>query len=156
MMCYCFSATSEETPYEQLLPYWVKVPKNRENVDQYKPAKIPTRLLLTCSFHCRLNSSKSSYCQLTLSTFKIQDSQALWGYLEFICCIIVWNIWKLKKFLLCAFGFANLDICWSRLMAVFILLCCTLWIIFLNNSNNKSNRNFWLIFHIIWISNAWP
>ena len=33
-----------------------------------------------------------------------------WGYLEFICYIIVWNIWKLKKFLMCAFGFANLDI----------------------------------------------
>ena len=80
----------------------------------------------------------------------------IWGYLEFICYIIFWNIWKLKKFLMCAYGFANLDICWSRLMAVFILLCCTLWIIFLNNSNNKSNQNFWLIFHIIWISNAWP
>ena len=63
---------------------------------------------------------------------------------------------KLKKFLMCAFGFANLDICWSQLMAVFILLCYTLRIIFLNNSNNKSNQNFWLIFHIIWISNAWP
>ena len=80
----------------------------------------------------------------------------IWGYLEFICYIIFWNIWKLKKFLMCAYGFANLDICWSRLMAVFILLCCTLRIIFLNNSNNKSNQNFWLIFHIIWISNAWP
>ena len=82
----------------------------------------------------------------------------IWAYLEFICYIIVWNIWKLKKFLMCTFGFANLDICWSRLMAVFILLCCTLRIIFLNNSNNKSNPNFWLIFHIhvIWISNAWP
>ena len=32
----------------------------------------------------------------------------------------------------------------------------TIRIIFLNNSNNKSNQNFWLIFHIIWISNAWP
>ena len=41
MMCYCFSATSEETPYKQLLPYWVKVPKNREklmwiNISQLK------------------------------------------------------------------------------------------------------------------------
>ena len=54
----------------------------------------------------------------------------IWGYLEFICYIIVWNIWKLKKFLLCAFGFANLDICWSQLMAVFILVCCTLFELF--------------------------
>ena len=54
----------------------------------------------------------------------------IWGYLEFISYIIVRNIWKLKKFLLCAFGFANLDICWSRLMAVFILLCCTLFELF--------------------------
>ena len=53
-----------------------------------------------------------------------------WSYLEFICYIIVWNIWKLKKFLLCAFGFANLDICWSCLMAVFILVCCTLFELF--------------------------
>ena len=35
----------------------------------------------------------------------------IWGYLEFICYIIFWNIWKLKKFLMCAYGFANLDIC---------------------------------------------
>ena len=43
----------------------------------------------------------------------------IWGYLEFMCYIIVWNIWKLtEKFLLCAFGFANLDICWSRLMGI--------------------------------------
>ena len=53
-----------------------------------------------------------------------------WSYLEFICYIIVWNIWKLKKFLLCVFGFANLDICWSWLMAVFILVCCTLFELF--------------------------
>ena len=52
------------------------------------------------------------------------------GYLEFISYIIVWNIWKLKKFLSCAFGFANWDICWSRLMAVFILLCYTLFELF--------------------------
>ena len=54
----------------------------------------------------------------------------IWGYPEFISHIIVWNIWKLKKFLSCAFGFANLDICWSWLMAVFILLCCTLFGLF--------------------------
>ena len=53
-----------------------------------------------------------------------------WSYLEFICYIIVWNIWKLKKFFLCVFGFANLDICWSWLMAVFILVCCTLFELF--------------------------
>ena len=35
----------------------------------------------------------------------------IWGYLEFISYIIVSNIWKLKTFLMCAFGFANLDIC---------------------------------------------
>ena len=67
----------------------------------------------------------------TTSTTKFWKwEQKGWGYLEFICYIIVWNIWKLKKFLLCVFGFANLDICWSWLMAVFILVCCTLFELF--------------------------
>ena len=42
---------------------------------------------------------------------------------------IVWNIWKLKK-IFCVFGFADWDI------------CCTLRIISLINSNNKSNKDF--------------
>ena len=68
---------------------------------------------------------------LKVSTKDIKVGRTpVWGYLEFISYIIVWNIWKLKKFLSCAFGFANLDICWSRLMAVFILLCCTLFELF--------------------------
>ena len=68
---------------------------------------------------------------LKVSTKDIKVGRTpIWGYLEFISYIIVRNIWKLKKFLSCAFGFANLDICWSRLMAVFILLCCTLFELF--------------------------
>ena len=68
---------------------------------------------------------------LKVSTKDIKVGRTpIWGYLEFISYIIVRNIWKVKKFLSCAFGFANLDICWSRLMAVFILLCCTLFELF--------------------------
>ena len=49
---------------------------------------------------------------LKVSTKDIKVGRTpVWGYLEFISYIIVWNIWKLKKFLSCAFGFANLDIC---------------------------------------------
>ena len=68
---------------------------------------------------------------LKVSTKDIKVGRTpIWGYLEFISYIIVRNIWKLKKFLSCAFGFANLDICWSWLMAVFILVCCTLFELF--------------------------
>ena len=49
---------------------------------------------------------------LKVSTKDIKVGRTpIWGYLEFISYIIVRNIWKLKKFLSCAFGFANLDIC---------------------------------------------
>ena len=82
-----------------------------------------------CEKTTTTTTSTTKFWKWEQKTIKVGRTP-IWGYLEFICYIIVWNIWKLKKFLLCAFGFANLDICWSWLMAVFILVCCTVFELF--------------------------